>query len=153
MRRLVLLATLPLMTMLMFATTALAQTTDLYDCPDFATQEEAQQFLLAGDPYGLDADNDGMACDNLPSGGFGGADTGTRVTPDGTQYSNLPDVVPGATQYAPTTTSEAVDEETPSTTTTTPLPDTGGPSLLLPATGVLLLGTCLVAAGFAGRSR
>jgi hypothetical protein len=41
--------------------------TDLYDCPDFTYQEEAQAHLLPGDPYGLDADNDGMACDTLPS--------------------------------------------------------------------------------------
>ncbi len=47
------------------------------------------------------------------------------------------------TQYAPTTTAEAIDEETPSTTTTTPLPDTGGPSLALVA-GALLLGAGLV---------
>jgi hypothetical protein len=41
---------------------------DLYDCPDFATQPEAQAQLLPGDPYGLDADNDGQACDTLPGG-------------------------------------------------------------------------------------
>ncbi len=54
---------------MMLAPAALAQTD--YDCADFATQEEAQQFLLAGDPYLLDADNDGMACDNLAMGGTG----------------------------------------------------------------------------------
>jgi hypothetical protein len=48
---------------------AVAQTADLYDCSDFDTQEVAQAQLLPGDPYGLDADNDGMACDSLPSGG------------------------------------------------------------------------------------
>jgi Excalibur calcium-binding domain len=48
---------------------AVAQTADLYDCSDFDTQEEAQAQLLPGDPYGLDGDNDGMACDTLPSGG------------------------------------------------------------------------------------
>ncbi len=40
-----------------------------YDCSDFATQEEAQEYLLPGDPYGLDADHDGIACEDLPSGG------------------------------------------------------------------------------------
>jgi hypothetical protein len=39
---------------------------DLYDCGDFATQPEAQQQLPPGDPYGLDADGDGQACDSLP---------------------------------------------------------------------------------------
>lgn len=43
-----------------------------YDCSDFATQEEAQEYLLPGDPYGLDGDNDGVACEDLPSGGGGG---------------------------------------------------------------------------------
>jgi len=48
---------------------AVAQTADLYDCSDFETQEEAQAQLLPGDPYGLDGDNDGQACETLPSGG------------------------------------------------------------------------------------
>jgi Excalibur calcium-binding domain len=43
-----------------------------YDCSDFATQEEAQEYLEPGDPYRLDADNDGIACEDLPSGGGGG---------------------------------------------------------------------------------
>src|ERR671912_2982995 len=64
---------------------AVAQTADLYDCSDFDTQEEAQAQLLPGDPYGLDADNDGMACDTLPSGGTTGTSTtGTTATTTGT---------------------------------------------------------------------
>jgi hypothetical protein len=43
-----------------------------YDCEDFSTQEEAQEYLLPGDPYGLDGDDDGVACEDLPSGGGGG---------------------------------------------------------------------------------
>lgn len=39
------------------------------DCSDFATQEEAQENLLPGDPHGLDADGDGIACEDLPSAG------------------------------------------------------------------------------------
>lgn len=42
-----------------------------YDCADFATQEEAQEHLLPGDPYRLDGDGDGVACEDLPSGGGG----------------------------------------------------------------------------------
>jgi hypothetical protein len=54
---------------------------DLYDCPDFATQPEAQAQLLPGDPYGLDADNDGQACDTLPGGTTtGGTTTGVTTT-------------------------------------------------------------------------
>lgn len=56
-----------------------------YDCEDFATQEEAQEYLLPGDPYRLDADNDGIACEDLPSGGggggSGGGSTGTAPPP------------------------------------------------------------------------
>jgi uncharacterized protein YcfL len=35
------------------------------DCSDFSSSAEAQGYLLPGDPYRLDADNDGQACDNL----------------------------------------------------------------------------------------
>jgi hypothetical protein len=46
--------------------------TDEYNCDDFATQEEAQKFFKnAGGPSkdvnGLDGDNDGVACQALPS--------------------------------------------------------------------------------------
>lgn len=37
-----------------------------YDCADFANQAEAQEYLLPGDPYRLDGDNDGVACEDLP---------------------------------------------------------------------------------------
>jgi hypothetical protein len=37
-----------------------------YNCPDFATQAEAEEHLLPGDPYGLDGDGDGIACEELP---------------------------------------------------------------------------------------
>lgn len=37
-----------------------------YDCADFANQAEAEEYLLPGDPYNLDADNDGKACEDLP---------------------------------------------------------------------------------------
>lgn len=42
-----------------------AQAVD-YDCSDFGTQAAAQHYLLPGDPYGLDRDGDGTACDSLP---------------------------------------------------------------------------------------
>lgn len=63
---------------------AKAQTADLYDCPDFDTQPEAQRQLLPGDPYGLDADNDGMACDNLPGGT---TDGGSPIDDGGSEVS------------------------------------------------------------------
>src|SRR5215204_6120448 len=49
---------------------------DLYDCEDFTTPAEAQAQLLPGDPYGLDADNDGTACDELGGTTTGGTTTG-----------------------------------------------------------------------------
>jgi len=47
------------------ATRSAASTRD-YDCEDFETQEEAQFYLVRGDPYGLDEDGNGLACENLP---------------------------------------------------------------------------------------
>ena len=46
------------------------------DCADFANQEEAQAVLETdlSDPNGLDADNDGIACEELAGGGGGGGD-------------------------------------------------------------------------------
>ncbi len=37
-----------------------------YGCADFRTQEEAQSYLALGDPYVLDPDGDGLACEELP---------------------------------------------------------------------------------------
>lgn len=37
-----------------------------YDCANFSTQAEAEQYLLPGDPYHLDGDGDGVACEDLP---------------------------------------------------------------------------------------
>ena len=63
-----------------------------YDCSDFSTQSQAQAqkvYVDAGgpakDPYRLDADHDGNACDSLPcpcgySGSSGSTTTGTAST-------------------------------------------------------------------------
>jgi hypothetical protein len=40
---------------------------DSHNCSDYATQQEAQAALEPGDPDGLDADNDGIACENNPA--------------------------------------------------------------------------------------
>jgi len=56
-----------------------------YDCADFANQAEAQEYLLPGDPYRLDGDSDGVACEDLPCpcsyatspGGGGGSEETT----------------------------------------------------------------------------
>ncbi len=39
------------------------------DCSDFSSWEEAQSYLLPGDPHKLDRDGDGSACDNLKGKG------------------------------------------------------------------------------------
>lgn len=82
MRRFMLLAALCAALVLAMAPAVMAQTGDL-DCANFTTQEEAQQVYNQdpSDPNGLDDDNDGMACDTLPSSGTG---TGTVEPP--TQY-------------------------------------------------------------------
>jgi hypothetical protein len=57
-----------------------------YDCADFATQAEAEEYLLPGDPYNLDGDDDGIACEDNPcpcsytaGGGGGGGGGNTTV--------------------------------------------------------------------------
>lgn len=64
-----------------------------YDCSDFSSQAEAEEYLLPGDPYNLDADGDGTACEDnpcpcshesggeAPSGGGGGGHTVTPPPP------------------------------------------------------------------------
>ena len=37
-----------------------------YDCDDFESQAEARLYLAPGDPYGLDEDGNGVACETLP---------------------------------------------------------------------------------------
>lgn len=51
------------------------------DCADFANQAEAEENLYPGDPNRLDADSDGIACEDLPcpcsySPGSGGSSGG-----------------------------------------------------------------------------
>jgi hypothetical protein len=47
------------------ATRSVAPARD-YDCDDFESQEEAQLYLAPGDPYGIDEDGNGVACETLP---------------------------------------------------------------------------------------
>ena len=64
-----------------FATSEQAQAVD-YDCSDFSSQAAAQNFFFANggpssDPYGLDADHDGVACESNPCP----CSTGTGTAP------------------------------------------------------------------------
>ncbi len=134
MRRLLLLAALCALAVLAVAPQALAQA-DL-DCADFATQAQAQAELEAdpSDPNGLDADDDGIACETAglpPGGGGGGGDDDAMMenTPATAQYD----------QYQPNSP--------------VPLPDTGGlsPALALAPLALLVAGG-LLAFGIVRRS-
>ncbi|NCO10430.1 excalibur calcium-binding domain-containing protein [Candidatus Saccharibacteria bacterium] len=49
-----------------------------YNCDDFSTQEEAQEVYEDdySDPHYLDGDDDGIACEALPSGDYDSSDDG-----------------------------------------------------------------------------
>ena len=149
MKKLLFLAVLGMLTMLV-AAPAFAQ--DDLNCEDFATQEEAQAEFDAdtSDPNGLDGDNDGQACeDSLPSengGTTGGENDGT------TGGDTMEDTMMDDDEDPPTVTEEQYDDPEPPVVVEPPtpvapdvaLPDTGGPALLMPLLGVLLLAGGLV---------
>jgi hypothetical protein len=63
---------------------------DEYNCSDFDTQQEAQEIYEqdTSDPNGLDRDDDGVACESLPSGSAGGS--GDSDDEDSGQVSYVP---------------------------------------------------------------
>lgn len=65
MKRTLLLLTLALTAIWAIPSPPAARALD-YNCSDFSTQAQAQEYLLPGDPYRLDADHDGIACEDLP---------------------------------------------------------------------------------------
>jgi excalibur calcium-binding domain-containing protein len=128
---------------LIFAPAALAQDPGTYNCDDFSTQAEAQQFLLPGDPYILDADNDGVACEELLSGSTATSTATATASPTATATAS-----PTATATAsPAATATATASPTAtSTATATALPATGGsvsplmgilPLLLITGAGIM----------------
>jgi LPXTG-motif cell wall-anchored protein len=131
MRRLLFLAALCALAMLAFAPAAFAQE-DL-DCGDFATQEEAQAVYDQdpSDPHGLDADDDGIACETLPSGGGGDEDGPEPPAEDDADDE----------QYAAPGDDEMLESggDLPAAAPTGELPDTGGLSLFALASGVMLI--------------
>jgi hypothetical protein len=56
---------------------------DVLNCSDFTYQEEAQAEydIDPSDPNNLDADNDGIACEELPPGGNVETDPGSGTCP------------------------------------------------------------------------
>ena len=119
-----------------------------YNCADFDTQRQAQQFFLAHnpsqDPDGLDGpvghDSTGVpgvACENLPAPkdltpapGYAGASTNPAATPPAATASTTPTGVAN---------------------TRGTLARSGGPELLIPAVA-LLLGFVLLIAGLVRRN-
>ena len=122
------------------------------DCADFSTPAEAQRELERnpGDPHNLDADDDGIACEELAGGGNGQDD---NTTEDGGVQVNVT-LCHNGTE---TITVDASAQEThlahgdsvgaceksgviqKSIPKNKNLPDTGGPAVLAPAAGLLLL--------------
>lgn len=63
-----------------------------YDCGDFSTQAEAQEYLTAGDPYRLDGDDDGRACEELPCPcSYGGPSLPTPSPPPTPSVPSVPE--------------------------------------------------------------
>ena len=150
MKKLLFLAVLGMLIMLVSAP-ALAQ--DDLNCDDFATQEEAQGVYNddTSDPNGLDGDNDGLACeDSLPSGG----DSPNVIPPGPDRCEGIIDQAEFeacVAQGGPTVPEEQYTDPVEPMTTAEPvptagtaLPDTGGPALLMPLIGVLLVAGGLV---------
>ena len=110
-------------------------TTDDLDCADFDNQEQAQLNLDANpsDPNGLDADNDGIACETLSSG----------MMEDGTAAAPEDGVSPEQTA-TPDTDQATPDQYADDSGEMTALPDTGGFSLAGIAAGA---GALLIAGG------
>ncbi len=91
---------------------------DLFDCSDFESRDDAQQQLLDGDPYALDEDGDGIACNE--EGVELAASQTDEDQPSGEedQYSSDEE-----DQYGSLATSGSIDEYTSKT-----LLEAGGPT-------------------------
>jgi hypothetical protein len=121
-----------------------------YDCSDFTTKAQAQAKLLPGDPYGLDADGDGQACDDLPSGGaMGGGSTASPTSSPTASLTSSPTASPTASPSAspsasPTASATSSAAGAAQYQYTPALPSTGGVS---PATLAILPAILLVGGG------
>ena len=132
MRRLLCLVAVAALAVLVVAPAAAWAQAGNLDCSHFATQEAAQAILNAhGDLYGHDADGDGIACEADASGA---AEDGTTMVAQQYQYGGAAAAPAGSAGLAQ-------------------IPDTGGPSLLVPAAlGAALVVGCGVL-GLAALSR
>jgi hypothetical protein len=140
-RKVLLLAALSMAATLVFAAMASAQA-DL-DCPQLSEEEEQAVFAMdPSDPHGLDADDDGVPCEDDTT------DDGSFALPEET---TMMDELTGGIVFSggggggleQTTVSPATDQYT--TASAAPLPDTGGnsPELALFAVALLVGGGLL----------
>ena len=147
MRKVLLLAALAMVATLVFAPMALAQ--DL-NCSDFATQEEAQAVYEqdTSDPNNLDGfsgEDDGIACESLPSGGDSPATPSASPIASTTGGPLTPLPSDGG---SPSPSASAT-----ATPTVSVLPETGGPAAAISIVSLaLLVGTGIMAFGIMRRS-
>ena len=92
---------------------------DLFDCSDFESQEDAQEQLLDGDPYVLDEDGDGTACNEV------GIELAAQQT-DASQYSG-DEEYQYADEYQYGSLASSSSTESNATTASGTLLEAGGP--------------------------
>jgi hypothetical protein len=93
---------------------------DLFDCSDFESQEDAQEQLLDGDPYALDEDGDGTACNEV------GVELAAQQTEAASQYSGEEEYqYADEYQYGSLASSSSTDSD--ATTASGTLLEAGGP--------------------------
>ncbi len=143
-RKLSLLATLSMVATLVFAPTAIAQDVD---CPQL-TFAEAQAILAEdpSDPNGLDADNDGTACD-------ANAGDGSTASPMA-EETMMESASPMAEESATPMAEESATATATASASASPLPDTGGvvsPAALSLIAALLLVGGGIMSASIARR--
>lgn len=125
---------------------------DDVDCAAFISaagnpsQFQAQQFFDANnpaqDPFNLDADGDGLACEGLETGAPEDEATRTPVTPaEGIPHDVAPPFATGASQQ-PASAAQYDDGADDAAAPMSELPNTGGPSfeVLAFGAGAVLLG-------------
>lgn len=145
MRRLLYLTAFSMVVMLMLAPTALAQTGDL-DCPQLSEAEKQAVYAAdPSDPNGLDADDDGVPCedDTTDDGSYEAPTPVAEDEDDDTAATAQYDQYAAEDQYA-------AQDQYAAPVPDTELPDTGGLSLLLVA-GVLLVGSGILSAAILRR--
>src|SRR4051794_9387921 len=121
---------------------------DLYDCPDFRYQEDAQAIYDQdpSDPYGLDRDKDGIACEDLPHRPAG-------TPPGDTSVGETSSTEPTTGASAQSSREQQRRNIVKGTVPNRRLPPTGGLPVYVMVTGFILMGTTLVGLGFGIRRR